>query len=290
MNFDPFNIGDYAGKTRHLSWDEDMAYRRLLDVYYSTEVPLPADRRQVYRLAGALTAKQKQAVDAILHEFFDGDERGFHNTRCDEEIAKASLKKEKAKQSAAMRWNNQSHSDGNANASATTMRTHSEGNAPNPNPNIDGEVVARARDPDLDLERQLREAAGWQSEPAPKLAVTGEIQALIDSGADMQLDVLPTVRAIAPDAGSRTTWRYFVKAIARARDQRIAASNLKTNDLTAAGRNHGSPRQTPARDTFAVLERSLADQRARATGETGDRTEISEGDHHEIPRIRQGSA
>ena len=95
MNFYPFNIGDYAGKTRHLTWDEDMAYRRLLDVYYSNEQPLPADKRQVYRLAGAQTTKQKQAVDTVLNEFFDKVPEGFRNARCDEEIAKAAIKREK---------------------------------------------------------------------------------------------------------------------------------------------------------------------------------------------------
>ncbi len=47
MNYYPFHIGDYAKKTRHLSWDEDMAYRRLIDAYYLHEGPLPADKRKI---------------------------------------------------------------------------------------------------------------------------------------------------------------------------------------------------------------------------------------------------
>ena len=31
------HIGDYLSATRHLSWEEDAAFRRLLDTYYSTE-------------------------------------------------------------------------------------------------------------------------------------------------------------------------------------------------------------------------------------------------------------
>lgn len=88
---------------------------------------------------------------------------------------------------------------------------------------VDQEVVLpRARD----LETELREAAGWQNEPAPNLAVTGAVAALINAGADLDLDVLPTVRAIAPQARSRTTWKYFLGAIAQARDDRIAASQI----------------------------------------------------------------
>ena len=40
MNYYPFHIGDYLSATRHLSWEEDAAYRRLLDTYYTTEKPV----------------------------------------------------------------------------------------------------------------------------------------------------------------------------------------------------------------------------------------------------------
>jgi uncharacterized protein YdaU (DUF1376 family) len=271
MNFYPFNIGDYAGKTRHLTWDEDMAYRRLLDVYYSTEVPLPADRNRIHRLAGAQTTKQKQAVDAVLGEFFDLHSDGYRNARCDEEITKTAAKKAKAQQSAAMRWNGTAHNEGNANASPDAMRTHSEGNAPNPNPNpkrID-EVVAQARDPDTELERKLRAAAGWQNEPSPKLAVTGPIQALLDNGADLDLDVLPVIQAIAPQADGRS-WNYFVKAIARARDQRIAAATVVSMPIQPRSFPHGQHRSKPSRDeTFAAIDRSIDELERRSGAASG---------------------
>jgi uncharacterized protein YdaU (DUF1376 family) len=90
MNYYAFHIGDYAGATRHLSWDEDIAYRRMLDAYYTREAPLPADRRALYRLVGAGDKRQREAVDAVLAEFFTQDaDGGWRNRRCDEEIAKA---------------------------------------------------------------------------------------------------------------------------------------------------------------------------------------------------------
>ncbi|MBU6253499.1 MAG: DUF1376 domain-containing protein, partial [Alphaproteobacteria bacterium] len=66
MNFYAFHIGDYSSATMHLSWDEDLAYRRLIDVYYMREAPLPPDRKQVYRLARAVSAGQRKAIDAVL--------------------------------------------------------------------------------------------------------------------------------------------------------------------------------------------------------------------------------
>jgi uncharacterized protein YdaU (DUF1376 family) len=41
VNFYSFHIGDYAAHTRHLTPIEDIAYRRMLDLYYTSEKPLP---------------------------------------------------------------------------------------------------------------------------------------------------------------------------------------------------------------------------------------------------------
>ena len=250
MNFYPFNIGDFAAATRHLSWDERAAYREMLDVYYSREEPLPLDMKMVYRLTGASTPTQRKAIDAVLSEFFDKTPRGYCNARCEEEIIRANEKKEKAKASAAKRWTSPQQSVGNANAYANApsvaMPTQSEGNAPNPNPNpnpkLDGRGLARARDPASDLEAQLRDAAGWQNEPAPMLAVTGPIEALIDAGASLETDVLPTIRALAPQARSRANWKYFVSAIAQSRDDRIAAAKT-ISPQSARNRSHDRNRR-----------------------------------------------
>lgn len=146
MNFYAFHIGDYASATRHLTWTEDAAYRRLLDVYYVKEGPLPADLRQVYRLAVAGSEEQREAVDSVLSEFFRLTEAGYVHSRCEKEIATATDKRVKASQSAKARWGNAksespalpSQSERNANASKTPcerIEKSCDGNAPNPNPN-----------------------------------------------------------------------------------------------------------------------------------------------------------
>ena len=97
MNFYPHHIGDYLTATAHLTWLEDAAYRRLLDVYYSREAKIPLDVGQACRLVRAASKDEKQAVETVLKEFFTQTEEGWSHTRCDAEIAKARALAERAK-------------------------------------------------------------------------------------------------------------------------------------------------------------------------------------------------
>lgn len=92
MNFYKRYTGDYARDTVHLSMVEDGAYNRLMDFYYSTEKPLPADRKAVYRIARATDKAEQKAVDSVLAEFFHGTADGFRHKRIDAEIEKAKPK------------------------------------------------------------------------------------------------------------------------------------------------------------------------------------------------------
>jgi len=86
VNYFELHIGDYAEATGHLSMLEDGAYWRLMRKYYAKEKPLPADVAEVQRLAGARTKEEKLAVQAVLRDFFDLRDDGWHNKRCDEDI------------------------------------------------------------------------------------------------------------------------------------------------------------------------------------------------------------
>lgn len=128
MNYFEHHIGDYAAATAHLTLVEDAVYSRLLRRYYRQEGALPADVKQVARLAGARSQEELEAVQAVLDEFFTLTDTGWHNKRADEEIERYQAKQDKARASAAARWSRDampSDSERNANA----MRTHSEGNA-----------------------------------------------------------------------------------------------------------------------------------------------------------------
>ncbi len=97
MNYYPHHIGDYITATAHLTMLEDGAYRRLLDLYYSTEKQLPRDRKALYRLARARTKEEQEAVDVVVEEFFFETDDGWFHSRCDEEIEKARVLAERAR-------------------------------------------------------------------------------------------------------------------------------------------------------------------------------------------------
>lgn len=87
MHFYSFNIGDYASHTRHLTPLEDLAYRRLLDIYYLHEQPL---NERLTTVARAINMRDHEVeVGTVLEEFFElVDGSGWVNRRADEEIAK----------------------------------------------------------------------------------------------------------------------------------------------------------------------------------------------------------
>lgn len=98
MNYFEHHIGDYAAATAHLSLIEDAIYSRLLRRYYLQEEALPADVKQVARLAGARSQEELEAVQTVLEEFFTLQDAGWHNKRADEEIARYQAKIEAARE------------------------------------------------------------------------------------------------------------------------------------------------------------------------------------------------
>jgi uncharacterized protein YdaU (DUF1376 family) len=82
MYWYPFNIADYKASTAHLSNEEDIAFRRLLDMYYDTELPIPLDTVWLSRRIRASI----EAIESVLSDMFERQEDGFHHKRCDAEI------------------------------------------------------------------------------------------------------------------------------------------------------------------------------------------------------------
>lgn len=82
MHYYQFHIGDYISHTIHLSLEEDLAYRRLLDMYYDTESPIPNNIPLVSRKL----RMSADVVKTVLDEFFESTDEGYRNYRADKEI------------------------------------------------------------------------------------------------------------------------------------------------------------------------------------------------------------
>ena len=79
-----FHIGDYLTHTVHLSDAEDLAYRRLLDLYYMSEKAIPLDTESVARKIRL----DLDITESVLDEFFERTETGYFNNRCHVEVTK----------------------------------------------------------------------------------------------------------------------------------------------------------------------------------------------------------
>ena len=109
MHYYKFNIGDYASHTRHLSLMEDLAYRRLLDVAYTSEKPLSKDTHALSRLIGM--REYQSEIEDVLKEFFEEVEEGWIHGRVLKEIEEASGRSDKAKVAAKARWESKRNAD-----------------------------------------------------------------------------------------------------------------------------------------------------------------------------------
>jgi uncharacterized protein YdaU (DUF1376 family) len=92
MNYYPFHIGDYISHTSHLTDAEDLAYRRMIDLYYQSEQPF-TDVEFVARRVKSTP----EIISVLLSDFFVKTEDGWRNKRADEEIEKYHAKAESAR-------------------------------------------------------------------------------------------------------------------------------------------------------------------------------------------------
>lgn len=114
MHYYKFNIGDYASHTRHLSLMEDLAYRRLLDLAYTSEKPLSKDTHSLARLIGMRDYQSE--IEDVLKEFFEEVEEGWIHGRVLKEIEESGGRSDKAKIAARARWENKRN--------ANSMQSH----------------------------------------------------------------------------------------------------------------------------------------------------------------------
>ena len=96
MNYYQFHVGDYVSHTAHLDPIEDLAFRRLLDLYYQSESPIPNETKMVSKRIRL--GSHESEVAAVLSEFFELIDGYWHHSRCDKEIAAYKAKSERNRQ------------------------------------------------------------------------------------------------------------------------------------------------------------------------------------------------
>jgi uncharacterized protein YdaU (DUF1376 family) len=98
MNYFDLHIGDYQRKTAHLTLAQHGAYSLMLQAFYQSEKPLPADPRVLYRLLRAETGAERKAIDTVAAEFWRNDGTGLTNKKAAEVLAeyKRWVEKQKA--------------------------------------------------------------------------------------------------------------------------------------------------------------------------------------------------
>lgn len=84
----PLYWGDYLRDTSDLSLAEHGAYLKLLGRHYTTEAALPADWDSLYRIAGAHTDAERQAVTSVVDKFFERQIDGLVQKRVMKEVQK----------------------------------------------------------------------------------------------------------------------------------------------------------------------------------------------------------
>lgn len=82
MFYYPHHINEYRSATTFLSNEEDLAYRRLLEMYYDTEQQIPLETQSVARRLRVGT----EALESVLNDFFEPTETGWRNAKCDQVI------------------------------------------------------------------------------------------------------------------------------------------------------------------------------------------------------------
>lgn len=157
MNYYEHHIGDYQKKTAHLSLLEHGVYFLMLQTFYATEKPLPPGGRLLYRILRANTFTARNAVDAIVKEFWTQTPDGLVNLRAAEEIRKYRCYIEKKRTAGKASGQSRGNRDLNGSGTAVQQMSEQTGNLPLPSPTSHLPVRTPIPNPSLEREGLSRE-------------------------------------------------------------------------------------------------------------------------------------
>jgi uncharacterized protein YdaU (DUF1376 family) len=122
MHYYSFHVSDYIHDTSHLSPMEDLAFRRLLDLYYTSEKPIPNQTHTVARRIRL--PKNEHDVSTVLEEFFQFDfaTDSWTHKRCDETIAAYQAKAQRNREVGKLGGRPKANLDGNHEQTQTVSK------------------------------------------------------------------------------------------------------------------------------------------------------------------------
>jgi uncharacterized protein YdaU (DUF1376 family) len=95
MDWYKFNHEEYWHEIRGLPDAEDLAYRRLIDLYYANEGPLSADQELLERVV----ALDYDCIEPVLQRFFKRVDGQWTHGRMDQDLARRKKQAEQARKS-----------------------------------------------------------------------------------------------------------------------------------------------------------------------------------------------
>lgn len=100
MHYYQHHIGDYKAATAHLSNEEDLAYRRLLEMYYDSEGAISVELDSISRKLRV----SRESIQVVLTDFFCLTDAGWVQSRCEKEISAYQAMKRGGANGANKRW------------------------------------------------------------------------------------------------------------------------------------------------------------------------------------------
>ena len=210
MNFFKLYIGDYQRDTAHLSVTEHGAYLLMLQHYYATEKPLPVGKA-LHRMLRAQDKAEREAIDAVVAQFWRETDDGLVNDRADVEITKAGAQAETNRTIAQAREAKRKASR-EANEESTNRATKDQPNHSHSQTPESASHSARETTPPAMVTKALKTVgiAGSPSHPT--------LIALVNAGATPQefLDAAPSAK------GKGKPFEYLLSVVAGRRQEAAA--------------------------------------------------------------------
>lgn len=209
----PLYVADYLADTGHLTATEHGAYMLLIMRYWQ-DGGLPDDERLIARYSRMTPEQWNESRDIIAALFDDG----WKHPRIDAELARADEVIGKRRAAA-----EQKHSKRRASA-LHVQSTSSDTRVPQPQSPSDEDAASAASSGAAiesslsqealdDIEVRLYEAINLDGDPPPSLRDISPILALLDKGYDLDVDVLPKLRAITAKGKRGRSWNYYLPSI-----------------------------------------------------------------------------